>query len=152
MPRASISKWATTAHRASRYWKGGDKPSYLNDDNYDKDDGDKYIDNDDNADMVRKSKLPAPAVRQKPAQDETFRHLQKIISFVIFVARVSRTNPLFWHWDLIAFQAAIFCAGRVPVLIFPPCLCFLSDYYWRLVILLVLCLVNRYWLIERGSC
>ena len=55
---------------------GLDKPSYLNDDNYDKDDGDKYIDNDDNADMVRKSKLPAPAVRQKPAQDETSRQLQ----------------------------------------------------------------------------
>ena len=55
---------------------GLNKPSYLNDDNYDKDDGDKYIDNDDNADMVRKSKLPVSAVRQKPAQDETSGHLQ----------------------------------------------------------------------------
>ena len=93
MPRASISKWATTAHCASRYWRGGwglDKPSYLNDDNYDKD---KDIDNDDNADMVRKSKLPAPAVRQKPAQDETSGHLQNS-SVSSFLLRESQEQTL----------------------------------------------------------
>ena len=75
MPRASISKWATTAHCASLYWRGGqgglNKPFYLNDDNCDKHDGDKDIDDDDNADMVQRPQQPVPSVRQKPAQDET---------------------------------------------------------------------------------
>ena len=94
---------------------GLNKPSYLNDDNYDKDDGDKYIDIDGNAKkMVRKSKLPAPAVRQKPAQDETSGH-SKLISLVIFVAGVSRTNPLFWHCERWLFKL---------LLSLPSCACF----------------------------
>ena len=78
MPRASISKWATTAHRASRYWRGGVKKTFLNlnDGNFDKDNGFKDIDDDDNADMVQRSQQPVPSVRQKPAQDETSGHLQ----------------------------------------------------------------------------
>ena len=74
-------------------WGRLNKPSYLNDDNYDKDDGDKDIDDDDNADMVRKSKLPAPAVRQKPAQDETSGHLQNS-SVSSFLLRESQEQTL----------------------------------------------------------
>ena len=55
---------------------GLNKPSYLNDDNYDKGDGDKTVDDDDNADRVQRSKLPVPAVRRKSAQEETSGHLQ----------------------------------------------------------------------------